>query len=180
LPENFNIRFRFINKKKEWGSLLNRIENIINQKVLIHNPEKCTGCLLCMIACSYKHFNTFDLNKSHINILQNSEKGSFIGIYCAHCDEPACLASCPVEAITKDIDTGWVKINSIKCILCKSCIYSCPISHPWFIEDYKKMVKCDFCDGDPYCAKFCPTEAIKVVTRKEAYEFIKNILNFNR
>lgn len=41
------------------------------------------------------------------------------------------------------------------------------------------MVKCDFCDGDPYCAKFCPTEAMQVKTRKEAYEFIKKINTLN-
>ncbi|MEM3406684.1 MAG: 4Fe-4S dicluster domain-containing protein [Nitrososphaerota archaeon] len=154
--------------------MLNKSKDISNQKVLIYNPEKCTGCLLCMIACSYKHFNVFDLNKTHIKIFKyDGEEYNFIGVYCAHCDEPACVASCPVEAITKEVQSGWIKINSIKCILCKSCIYGCPISHPWFIEDYKKMVKCDFCDGDPYCAKFCPTEAIQVKTRKEAYEFME-------
>ena len=30
-----------------------------------------------------------------------------------------------------------------------------------FSANDRKVVKCDLCDGDPQCAKFCPAEAIQ-------------------
>ncbi|MHA1729339.1 MAG: 4Fe-4S binding protein [Promethearchaeota archaeon] len=39
-------------------------EEIIKRKIEIH-PEKCTGCLLCQLACSFTHtdiFNPFSAN----------------------------------------------------------------------------------------------------------------------
>ena len=28
-------------------------------------------------------------------------------------------------------------------------------------EDLDKIVKCDLCDGNPACARFCPTKALE-------------------
>ena len=30
-----------------------------------------------------------------------------------------------------------------------------------FVPEKKVVIKCDLCDGDPVCVKFCPTGAIK-------------------
>jgi Fe-S-cluster-containing hydrogenase component 2 len=32
----------------------------------------------------------------------------------------------------------------------------------------KKVIKCDFCDGDPACARFCSTQAIKFMDASKA------------
>jgi len=146
-------------------ALVNQSES--DQEVIVFDPEKCTGCTYCMVSCSFKHYRSTDFGKSHIKILNDPvrRKSHFIGIHCVHCEDPLCLASCPVEAITKDTVTGLVRINASRCIGCKACILACPISNPSFDEERRIAVKCDFCDGTPQCVKFCATEALKKTTR---------------
>ena len=146
---------------------------IEKQKVLLYDPSKCTGCRYCEIACSYYHFKQLSLEKAHLHVQFNEKNGEFEAIYCQHCEEPVCVAVCPSEAITKDEETGLVKINPLRCIGCKTCVVACPLSVPWFNIDYRVSMKCDFCDGDPQCAKFCSPQAIRVATREEAWEFNK-------
>jgi Fe-S-cluster-containing dehydrogenase component len=140
------------------------------QEVIVFDPEKCTGCTYCMIACTFKHYQSTDFERSFIRIIDDPEspKVRFIAIHCAHCDDPYCLASCPAEAIVKDVESGLVKINTSKCIGCMACQIACPISNPRFDQDRRVMLKCDFCDGDPQCVKFCTTGALQKIGREEA------------
>lgn len=139
------------------------------QKVLLHNPEKCSGCTLCMLICSFSHFNVCDYALSSIKIVNDpGRKGRFIAIYCSHCEFPICEASCPKNAIKKDKETGIVKINSMLCIGCKTCNVLCPIGVPWFHEKRRVSIKCDLCGGLPYCVRFCSTGALTLVPREEA------------
>ncbi|MEM2971218.1 MAG: 4Fe-4S dicluster domain-containing protein [Candidatus Bathyarchaeia archaeon] len=145
------------------------------QKVLLYDPSKCTGCRYCEIACAYYHFKQFNLEKAHLHIQFNEKISEFEAIYCQHCDEPVCVAACPSEAAVKDEKTGLVRINPMKCIGCKTCTFACPLSVPWFNADYRTSMKCDFCDGDPQCAKFCSPKAIRVAKRKEAWDFNEKV-----
>ncbi|MEM2341383.1 MAG: 4Fe-4S dicluster domain-containing protein [Candidatus Bathyarchaeia archaeon] len=149
--------------------------NIEEQKVLLYDPTKCTGCLFCQTVCSYYHFKEFNLEKAHLHIQFDEKSMEFEAIHCQHCEEPLCVAACPKEAAVKDEKTGLVKINPMRCIGCKTCTVACPLSVPWFNADYHVAVKCDFCNGDPKCAKFCSPQAIRVATRSEAWEFNKRI-----
>jgi len=151
------------------GSSLSHKEDS-QQEVIVFDSERCTGCAYCMIACSFKHYGMTDFEKSHIKIIDDPQrpKRRFVGIHCIHCDDPLCLASCPVDAITKDKETGLVKINSTICIGCKACLAACPISNPSFDEERRVAVKCDFCDGDPQCVKFCTSEALTRSSREKA------------
>ena len=156
-----------------------------DQKVLLYDPERCTGCRFCEIACTFYHFRKVELEKAHLHVQFNEESGEFEAIYCQHCDEPVCVASCPSEAILKDEETGWVKINPARCIGCKTCTYACPLSAPWFNADRRVAMKCDFCDGNPQCAMVCSPQAIYVTTRKKAKEFnaktyVEALSNANR
>ena len=143
------------------------------QKILLYDPQRCTGCRYCEIACTFYHFKHFNLEKAHLHVQLNEKNAEFEAIYCQHCDEPICVAACPSEAAIKDEETGLVRINPMRCIGCKTCTFACPLSVPWFNADYKISMKCDFCDGDPQCAKFCSPQAIRVATRQEAWEFNK-------
>ncbi|MBS7639433.1 MAG: 4Fe-4S dicluster domain-containing protein [Candidatus Bathyarchaeia archaeon] len=145
--------------------------DVEEQKVLLYDPLKCTGCLFCQIACAYYHFREFNLEKAHLKIQFDEKTGEFEAIYCQHCDQPLCVAACPKEAAMKDEETGLVKINPMRCIGCKTCTVACPLSVPWFNQDYRVAMKCDFCNGDPQCAKFCSPQAIRIASRKEAWEF---------
>ncbi|MEM3615399.1 MAG: 4Fe-4S dicluster domain-containing protein [Candidatus Methanomethylicia archaeon] len=146
------------------------------QKVLFYDDKKCSGCLYCMETCSYRHYGIIDLNKSYLYVALNPETDkTFINNYCSHCQDPFCMAACPVEpkAISKDPETGFVKINPALCIGCRSCNYACPISIPFFDEKLRVSVKCDACDGEFLCAKYCSTGALIVLSRREVYERLR-------
>jgi Fe-S-cluster-containing dehydrogenase component len=141
--------------------------------VIIHDPDKCTGCMQCMIACAYKHYKTFDRRYALLYVYEDPDNpGRFINANCSHCIFPMCLSSCPREAIYKD-DLGIVRISSALCIGCGTCNQSCPIGIPRIDEEKNVYVKCDFCDGDPMCVKMCSAQALKLLSRKEALEYLK-------
>lgn len=43
------------------------IEEMINKKIDIHT-EKCVGCRICQLTCSFFHYKCFNLSKSRIKI----------------------------------------------------------------------------------------------------------------
>jgi len=146
------------------------------QYILFYDQDKCTGCMFCMLACSFKHYGIFDFKKSFIDIIEDPEnKNKFIGVFCTHCEDPICKASCPTGAIIKDYVTGIVKIDWTSCILCRNCEIACPISNPRIDFEKETAVKCDFCDGEPACVRLCPSEAIIITTRKEARKLVEKI-----
>jgi Fe-S-cluster-containing hydrogenase component 2 len=46
------------------------------------------------------------------------------------------------------------------CIGCKACVAACPFGAMGFDEIEKKVIKCDMCDGEPLCVRFCDMKAI--------------------
>ncbi|MDH5338992.1 MAG: 4Fe-4S binding protein, partial [Rubrivivax sp.] len=70
------------------------------QKSLHINPEKCTGCLQCEMACSYENYGTFATAKSRIKVFDFHDTGRKVPYTCTQCDEAWCLHACRVEAIT--------------------------------------------------------------------------------
>jgi len=143
------------------------------QKVLIYDPSRCTACGYCEIACAFKHYRTVDPEKAYCHPIFDERTETFESVLCQHCELPLCARSCPSEAAAKDEKTGLIKINEMKCISCRTCTLTCPISHPRLEPERKSAVKCDFCDGDPQCAKFCSPRAIKVVDREEALRHLR-------
>lgn len=101
--------------------------------------------------------------------------GRFIRVHCHHCNDPVCRAACPAEAIKKDDVTGYVTIDQMLCIGCKSCMYACPISIPQMGRGLKIMVKCDMCGGDPECLKVCSAKAIRLMARGDAIELVRRL-----
>lgn len=144
-----------------------------NEKVLLFEPSRCTGCRCCEIACSFRFYEESSLDKSHIRHVFDEKEGSFEAVYCQHCEDPVCLAACKTDAIKKDEASGIVKIDSLKCIGCQSCNFACPISAPRFDPDRKVSVKCNLCGGDPVCVDFCSSRAIRYVNRDERNRFME-------
>ena len=59
--------------------------------------------------------------------------------------------------MTRDPATGWVNLDDAKCIGWKMCVQACPFGNSVWDELSHKILKCDYCGGDPECANFLPT-----------------------
>jgi Fe-S-cluster-containing hydrogenase component 2 len=133
------------------------------QKVLHINPDKCTGCLQCEMACSFENYGTYATSKSRIKVFDFHHTGKKVPYTCTQCDEAWCLHACPVEAITVDKLTGAKVVNDSTCVGCKVCTIACPFGTVNYVQETGKVQKCDLCGGDPACVEACPTTAITYV-----------------
>ena len=76
------------------------------QKSLHLDPNKCTGCLQCEMACSFENYGVFNTAKSRIKVFNFEHEGRKVPYTCTQCAEAWCLHACPVEAIKIDFATG--------------------------------------------------------------------------
>src|SRR6476661_8574809 len=77
-----------------------RRREVVAMKVLHIEPEKCTGCLRCEVACSYTQTGEFLPAKSVIHVSSFESHTSYSPYTCFQCEEGWCMTACPVEAIT--------------------------------------------------------------------------------
>ena len=100
----------------------------------------------------------------------------FRKVQCNHCQEPACLTSCFVNAYTKTPE-GAVIYNPKVCVGCRTCMIACPFYIPTFKYSSAfnpRIMKCIFCydtrlkDGKPpACVEACPQEALTFGRRND-------------
>jgi formate dehydrogenase iron-sulfur subunit len=180
------------------------------------DTTKCIGCRACQVAC--KHWNdlraeatefrgygggyqnppalsarTYTLISYHEVEAADAPGGLrwiFAKHQCLHCNEPACVAACPVTALERSA-AGPVTYDDRKCIGCRYCVLACPFGVPTAEWDTPapRIKKCTFCcdrvaDGAapdavndapldaatrrrwaasqrmPACIKVCPTQAL--------------------
>lgn len=127
--------------------------------------DLCTGCRICELACSSAKLGLYAPREAAVKIENVKEGLAAIPSLCIQCEEPACLKSCPVNAIERDPTNGIVKVIPEKCTACGWCTKACPIEGAIkIIPTSGKAFKCDVCSGDPVCVKYCPTEALKLIT----------------
>jgi Fe-S-cluster-containing hydrogenase component 2 len=74
---------------------------------------------------------------------------------------------CPVKAISQDEDLGRVYVDYEVCIGCRACVGVCPFGAMSFNAIDKKVLKCDLCDGDPQCVRFCEEKAVDFIEADE-------------
>ena len=133
-------------------------------KVLVVNYEKCTGCRLCELVCAVKHDGISNPARSRIKVMKWEQEGLYIPMSCQQCQDAPCLNVCPVKAISRDEDLARVMVDYDKCIGCRSCVAVCPFGAMNFNKAERKVYKCDLCDGDPQCVRFCDMKAVDFVT----------------
>jgi len=117
-------------------------------------PNLCIGCRECELMCSLKHRGRFNPSEACIHVTYDPEMNCYFPIICRHCDEPACLDACPSDAFTRREGTGTVVIDEQKCTLCLQCVEACPYDAIRIAPD-GTLLKCDLCDGEPICVRFC-------------------------
>lgn len=127
---------------------------------LLIDPRVCVGCRLCELACSVYHEKEYNPTRSRIRVLKDEKLGLDVPVTCLHCDPAYCIKACPTGALVRDEKTGAVILKTENCITCGLCISICPFGAPSFDSGSSRVIKCDLCDGDPRCVKFCGTKAI--------------------
>ncbi|MBT3209478.1 MAG: 4Fe-4S dicluster domain-containing protein [Bacteroidetes bacterium] len=162
-----------------------RIGLVDKKFVMVIDLAKCRNARECMKSCQSAH--QLHPDQHHINVLamQDTEKTApyYLPKPCQHCDNPPCVAVCPVDATFKRQD-GIVLVDNERCIGCRFCMAACPYSartFNWFepkdAEKYKDVeydieknvpqkkgtvTKCCFSadklrnDELPYCVTACP------------------------
>ena len=149
-------------------------------KSVVVRPERCIGCMQCMIACAVAHSRSKTLYeaihekptpKPRIHIGTGLFRDPFPN-RCRHCDPAPCYYACLPGAILRSEDMNSVIIDPGRCINCASCAMVCPFGVIRYHEDIfappEKVVaiKCDNCierqqEGQiPACVEACKTGAL--------------------
>jgi anaerobic dimethyl sulfoxide reductase subunit B (iron-sulfur subunit) len=127
-----------------------------------------------MVAC--KDWNHVAFGPPRWRRVTSREEGAYplvqvynLSLGCNHCDEPACVAACPVGNIIKEEKYGVV-LPLDKCISCKRCKAACPYDVPQFAtmdpNELPMMEKCTGCidrlekGQKPACVVSCPQRSL--------------------
>lgn len=135
----------------------------MNSRFIV-TPDLCIGCRTCELACSFAHTVNGKPGHSRISIIEGTQKDQWIPVVCLQCDDPACVKSCLVDALKLNPLTGAIELNQEKCVKCMACVAACPFGCSLLDGQHNLIVKCDLCGGDPVCAHFCPTKALRFVS----------------
>lgn len=130
------------------------------------NPEACTGCKLCEIACSQIKENKVWPAASRIRVYQYPPCVEF-PVACYLCGpDSKCIQACEVDALTLNAKYSTIDVDLDKCLRTKDdmrcilCAEACPGNTVFFHPQTSAPLVCDLCDGEPACIEVCPSNAI--------------------
>ncbi len=163
---------------------------------------KCVGCRTCEAACNKEQdLPTPDKPFDDLSVFEERREGGlprrttekaytvvqkydvegrehplFRKVQCNHCNEPACLTSCFVNAYKKTPE-GAVIYDKTVCVGCRTCMVACPFYIPAY--SYSSAInpvvkKCIMCydtrlkfGRPPACVEACPQEVMTFGKRKD-------------
>ncbi|MBU0676456.1 MAG: 4Fe-4S dicluster domain-containing protein [Proteobacteria bacterium] len=175
---------------------------------------KCVGCRSCEAACNkeqglpapdkpFDYMSVFDERHkgqkrrttekaytvvNRYNIKDREQGPVFRKFQCNHCNEPACLTSCFVNAYTKTKE-GAVIYDPTVCVGCRTCMIACPFYVPAY--SYSNPInpvikKCIMCydtrlkfGRPPACVEACPQEVMTFGKRKDLIKLGHNRIQKN-
>ncbi|HHY96088.1 MAG TPA: 4Fe-4S dicluster domain-containing protein [Firmicutes bacterium] len=120
----------------------------------------CSGCRACEMTCSFAHEDAFSPRLARIRVVKVEEEGYDRPVVCRQCTKPACVAACPVGALTKDGPEANIRVKTEECIGCGACVEACPFGAMRLHPDTGMALVCDLCGGDPQCVKRCTPGAL--------------------
>ncbi|MFK7897792.1 MAG: DmsC/YnfH family molybdoenzyme membrane anchor subunit [Myxococcota bacterium] len=153
-----------------------RLPEIAEQFAFRVDLDACTGCKACVTACHSLNGLEEEETWRNVGLIETLPDAAASGIAhqqtvttaCHHCEDPACMAGCPVQAYEKDETTGIVRHLDDQCIGCRYCQLTCPYDVPKYSERLGIVRKCDMCHdrlgaGEaPACVQGCPNQAISI------------------
>jgi Fe-S-cluster-containing dehydrogenase component len=139
---------------------------------LFIDPSRCIGCEACYQACSECETHRGE-SMIHLEYVDREHSTQTVPVVCMHCEDPACAAVCPADAIKKTADGIVQSALQSRCIGCSNCVLACPFGVPRYVARIDQMMKCDMCydrtsvGKKPMCATVCPSGAIFFGEREE-------------
>lgn len=136
---------------------------------MVIRQSLCIDCEKCVDACDTTNdvpeygYRTRILTKKYTDNLDKLVE--YIPVLCNQCNNAPCVRACPTKATYKDAVTGIVRMDSKKCIGCKTCMLACPYDARYYNAERRAVDKCDFCwdkrlskkDTQTACSAACPT-----------------------
>ena len=159
------------------------------------DTTRCVGCQTCTMVCAEanglpepdldaidngKTRNTSESQWTLVNRFEVDDQEIYVKKQCMHCDQPACAAACPTQALLKT-EQGPVIWRGDKCMGCRFCMVSCPFEIPKFeyYSNNPRIQKCQMCYGrlqegeTPACVSECPEDAITFGKKKDLLDEAK-------
>lgn len=137
---------------------------------MVVDLRKCVGCQACTVGCSIENqapigqFRTtvkqYEVTLDDGSTAFQDVKSFMLPRLCNHCDNPPCVAVCPVQA-TFQREDGIVMVDNSRCVACAYCVQACPYDARFINEETLTADKCTFCahrleDGLlPACVETC-------------------------
>ena len=154
--------------------------------------EHCMGCHTCELACAIAHCSAVPevgqgaadpvvaaSAEAVVAIAAAGEKPGYrihvehygpkaIPLSCQHCEEAACVLSCPTGAVRRLAPGKPVLLEEARCIGCSMCVQACPFGVMAMRPGGKVAFKCDLCITrlarglQTACVSSCPTRALSL------------------
>ncbi|MCQ5336984.1 MAG: 4Fe-4S dicluster domain-containing protein [Candidatus Methanomethylicia archaeon] len=124
------------------------------------DPQKCSFCKTCELACAKYHYGKYGASISRITIVRRGMK-TLKYFICTRCEKKFCINACPKKALS--YINGNIVVNEELCDSCGKCVEACPFHGIKLHPETKKPIICDTCNGEFQCIKSCPKNALTLV-----------------
>lgn len=133
----------------------------MQRRLIVCDPDICTGCKLCEFACSLEKTGAFDLELSRIRVAM-PQPAVAISIACQICESAPCVSACPRDALSVRPEDGTIALDKGLCTGCGWCIEACDFGAIALDRRDKTVVICDLCRDlpEPACVASCPKKAL--------------------
>ena len=142
------------------------------KRVLV-NVDRCSGCRLCEMVCSFTHENAFGSSTSRVIVKKEDAFGLDLPVICWHCNSCNALENCPEKALERN-EKGLIVVNENKCVGCGKCLETCIIGAIRIHPKSNIPIICDQCGGKFQCVKKCPTKALTCIETTEQQPKLPN------